>query len=840
MFTELPVLPRIIFLYSFDICLNKITSEQKLCYIMGDFNLDLTNYSTHQPTEDFVNISYAYGLCPLIDQPTRISSHSSTLIDNIFTNNSTNISASGIIYADISDHLPLFQITPNCFQDHYPKPNTYIARDICSDTLSAFKADIECTDWSKVYDCIEAETAYNTFLDQFTALYNHHFPLVTKVVRKGEKNQSWMTQGILKSCKFKYRLYKRFLRNPTVANEQRYKRFRNRLTQVIREAKREHYASRFANAKNDTKSTWREINNILGKNKKDDLPDNFRHADQSISNPSDIAENFNSYFSSIGSTLASSIPSIDHAHFIDFLQDRNKSSLFLSPTVPSEISQVVDELKNASCGFDGIHSSVIKSCIPFISHPLAYIFNLSILTGSVPSNLKIAKVTPIFKNGDRHSFSNYRPISVLPCFSKILEKLIYKRLSNFLSKYHILYDQQFGFRNNYSTDLALIHLIDHLSSSLSDKLHSVGVFLDLSKAFDTIDHSILLSKLEYYGVRGIALQWFTDYLSNRKQYTTVQNCDSSRLTINYGVPQGSILGPLLFILYINDLHYCSSLLSFILFADDTTIFFSHRNFASLINILNLELVKVSFWFQVNKLSLNSSKSKYMIFSRSPNSTHTEPVKINNTVISKVNSAKFLGIMIDDQLSWSPHITSVSNVISRNTGVISKLHSFLPSTTLFSLYNTLILPYLNYCNVVWARTSTSKLQSLIKVQKRAIRICTRSQPRDHTAPLFAKLRTLTLVDINKLQMGIIMYKFTNNLLPSTFSSYFTSVRNIHQYHTRSHNNLYVPFTRTSFSMNTLRFCGPRLWNGLDPQIKSQSSVGRFKSQYKTYLLTQYLT
>ena len=235
------------FLRSFDTCLNKITNEKKLCYIMGDFNLDLTN-STHQPTEDF-----AYGLRPLINKPTRITPHSSTLIDNILINNNSNISVSGILYADISDHLPLFQITSGCFQGHYSSPNT--TRDICSNTLLAFKADIEYTDWSEVYNCTDADTAYDTFLNHFTILYNHHFPLVTKAAGKGKKGQPWMSQGILNSCKYKHKLYKRYLRNPTMANDQKYKRFRNRLTQVIRVAKKNHYANRFSATKNNIKST---------------------------------------------------------------------------------------------------------------------------------------------------------------------------------------------------------------------------------------------------------------------------------------------------------------------------------------------------------------------------------------------------------------------------------------------------------------------------------------------------------------------------------------------------------------------------------------------------------
>ena len=484
---------------------------------------------------------------------------------------------------------------------------------------------------------------------------------------------------------------------------------------------------------------------------------------------------------------------------------------------------------------------MVKSVISFISHPLAYIFNLSLRTGSVPLNLKVAKVIPVFKAGDPQDIHNYRPTSVLPCFSKILERLVYNRLSKFLSCFNILFDQQFGFRAQHSTDTALIHLTDLISKSLCDKLSTTGIFIDLSKAFDTIDHNILLSKLEFYGVRGCALEWFKDYLANRQQFTVINKVDSTRRTITHGVPQGSILGPLLFLLYVNDLHNSSSLLSFLLFADDTTIIYSNPSYDSFIRTLNIELIKVSSWFKSNKLSLNASKTKCMFFSKSnKSSVSPSAISIDGVPIINVHSTKFLGVILNDRLDWSDHISSVSKTISRNTGVLSKLRTFLPPPTLFILYNTLILPYLSYCNIVWARSSNNQLHSLKTIQKRAIRICTLSQPWDHTAPLFNRLQTLTLTDINNLQTGIFMYKYINKLLPQAFTTYFTAVHDVHDYSTRSCNKLYIPFTRTSYSINTLRFHGPRLWNSIDEAVKTQSSVGRFKISYKKDLASHYVT
>ena len=273
--------------------------------------------------------------------------------------------------------------------------------------------------------------------------------------------------------------------------------------------------------------------------------------------------------------------------------------------------------------------------------------------------MKIAKVTPVFKGGDSADYSNYRSISVLPCFSTILERLMYNRLYKHLSNSKILYPKQFGFQKGHSTDHALLQLVDQIYESFERNEYTIGVFIDLSKAFDTVDHNILLKKLEIYGISGTHLQWFRNYLSNRKQYIQFDGWQKTNYkTVKCGVPQGSILGPLLFLLYINDLQFASDLLDPIMFADDTNLFYSNKDINTAFLKVNDELQKINEWFISNKLSLNVKKTKYSFFHK-PSKKDDIPLvlpklNINNSEIARTESIKFLGVLLDENLSWKTH------------------------------------------------------------------------------------------------------------------------------------------------------------------------------------------
>ena len=320
---------------------------------------------------------------------------------------------------------------------------------------------------------------------------------------------------------------------------------------------------------------------------------------------------------------------------------------------------------------------LLKQIIYVIASPLEHIFNLSLSNGTCP---KIAIVIPIHKKDDQTQVTNYRPISLLPSIFKVLEKIVYKRLSSFLLMNNILNSSQFGFRKNSSIEFAIIHLLDKIVDSLSRKEHIIAILMDLSKAFDTIDHNILLHKLNDYGIRGIALSWFRSYLSDRQQYVFINNKSSSMLDmIQCGVPQGSILGPLLCLIYVNYIINSSSILSFIMFADDINVLFSHKKLPNLIATLNSELSNISSWLKCNTLSLNISKTNSVHFQ----TTHSNPefqynVKIDDLSLDRKDSTKSLGITIDKHLSWNPHLCSMSSQIAKGIGILYRIKKLLPN------------------------------------------------------------------------------------------------------------------------------------------------------------------
>ena len=813
----------------------KISNEKNYCFILGDYNIDLlSNRST-----DFLNTLTSCGFCPTISRPTRVTDHSSSLIDNILTNitsyNEAEVRSAGILITDITDHFPIYLSTQigNIKQVN----NDNLIQSFSLRNVNNFVNAISATNWYHVLDEGDANVAFDMFYDTFKITYDACFPYVRIKNNKSKQNRApWITSGILKSIKRKDKLYRNYLKTPSPEKWSYYRKFRNKLNHVIRIAKKHHYVEKFTECRNDSKETWKTINRFIKGGKSSTMPNTFVKDGCNITGSGNIANEFNNFFVNLGPSLAEKIPRVPFTNYSMGIP--NPSSLFLFPTTEEEVIKISYECLNSrkAAGFDCIRPKIVREVIPFIAQPLTHIFNISFMTSTFPDHLKKAKVVPVFKKGNVDNFCNYRPISILPCFSKVLERLMFNRLNSFLSDHNILSNCQYGFRSGHSTELALIDAVDKLHSALQSKKQSIGIFLDLSKAFDTIDHQILLQKLSHYGVRGSVNLWFKSYLSSRQQFTTVNNVHSNFLDISCGVPQGSILGPLLFIIYVNDICNVSKSCSLVLFADDTNIFFtdSHDN---LENIVNGELSKFYAWFVTNKLSLNVDKTNFMVFSIGKNCNNFN-ISMNNVPLERVKRAKFLGVYIDDKLSWGDHISYVATQVSKGVGILAKLKFTLPLKALRLIYLSLILPQLSYCCSVWSGANKSILNKLLILQKRAVRHITCSASRDPTSSLFASLNLLKLPDVITLSLVIFTYRCLNNLLPTSFSTFYTTDSHVHPYYTRQSANPHPVLVNLNNHKRSLKYRSISIWNSLPPNFWSKPSIASLRKGLSSYFLNSY--
>jgi len=406
----------------------------------------------------------------------------------------------------------------------------------------------------------------------------------------------------------------------------------------------------------------------------------------------------------------------------------------------------------------------------------------------------------------------------------------------------MLYKFQFGFRKQYSTNHAIISLVEKIRNALSSGNVIIGVFLDLKKAFDTVNHDILLKKLFAYGIRGNILKWFQSYLQNRKQYIYLNKIKSDTKSINCGVPQGSVLGPLLFILYINDLAGVSDRLFSILFADDTSVFAEGQSVDEAVNVMNIELKKITTWLSANKLTINVAKSHFMVFHRSRIKINSKQILLGDSQLDQINFTKFLGVVIDDKLSFTNHIAYIRNKISKGLGIIIKARKYLNRKILVNLYNTFVVPYLIYCVEIWGNACDSYLDPIIKLQKKIIRFITFSTYTEHTIPLFLELNILPFKKLVIQRIGLQMYKYSINNLPTAISELFDEYKILHQHNTRNKSNFRHPLGKQEYMYRNFSFNAIYTWNFIisKTDINTFSSYATFKYKLKTYLINNEVT
>ena len=449
--------------------------KNKLLYLCGDYNIDLLKHKSHHGTEIFLNNLFSYGMFPLINKPSRITQYSSTLIDNIFTNDVKRKMESGLIISDVTDHLPIYSISlrNKLIFNKVEECTKPAFRLVNVKTLDKLNEKLGMVQWNQdIFQSNNVDDCYNVFLNTFSSAFKDTCPEIKPMkVSVKKSNKPWMNKSLINSCKKKNSLYGQYLKTKSDKSLWKYKKYKNKLTSILRLAENHYYTEELNKHKGNIKGTWNVVNLLMNKVRKDQsYASSFISNGKLIHNKEDIANEFNEFFTNIGPNLEKNIPNLQGKHFSEFITKRVDKSIFLKPVTDVEIINLVKSFKSKhSCGYDDISMYIIKHVILAIVKPLTYICNISLSNGVFPNHMKIAKIIPVFKNGDQTSFNNYRPISLLPQFSKILEKIFNNRLLQFIDKNNILFDGQYGFRQNFSTELAILEMVEKLQVQLIRK-----------------------------------------------------------------------------------------------------------------------------------------------------------------------------------------------------------------------------------------------------------------------------------------------------------------------------------------------------------------------------------
>ena len=826
-----------IFMDKLKITLKKINREKKKTIICGDFNLNLLNFDTDKQSNSFLSTMFQHNFQPCITEPTRITNaNKPSLVDNIFINTFDDPSCGNILEHISYDHLPNFMILNH---EHTNKKKSIKKRDKRNFDKDKFLADL-LDDGNLLLNLLNAEDSESAcvyYFQKYIENLDKHQPM--RELSKKEKKiirKPWLTAGLLKSISTKRKLFKAF-KNDKFKNKQsdtytRYKIHNDSVNKLKKISMKMHCQEYFKKYFANSRKAWIGINSLLNRHKKQQNTI-FLEDNGFISDPMQVTNKFNNFFLTIADKLNSKIVKKNNK-FQDYLNNPNKSRFCLKETTPDEIVKIINHLDSKkSSDIYNISPDIVKLSSQVVADSLAIIFNRCIQEGNFPDHMKLAKRIPIHKGDSVLSVANYRPISLLPIFSKIMERLIYDQFMEYINFNGILSELQFGFQKNKSTEHAISSIVSNITDAHTKKQSSYCIFLDFAKAFDTVNHDILIEKLKHYGVTGSTLDLFKSYLTNRSQVVEVNGKLSDKGIIKHGVPQGSILGPLLFLLYINDISHSSEILKFFLFADDTTVFYSadpsDNNTEATIN---RELEKVSSWLSANKLSLNVKKSNFLHFHHGKKEKKKINIEINKIPVEEKQMTKYLGTFIDNKLTWKPHIQHIKAKLARGIGMISKIRYYLDETCLLKMYHSFVQSHISYNLLNWSCTHKSFLKPIETKMKKAIRTISFSKSKyEHTDPLFKKHAILPFFDLVNFKKASLLWQVTHGYAPATVSKLFTvnqrnQLRYILPKITKEHDKLLLVYSAIT------------AWNSLTDSLKGTSTFSSFKEKCKKLLLAKY--
>lgn len=798
--------------------LNKIVNSNRLVILGGDFNLDFL--SINRNVTLFTDLLLSYELNVTIKVPTRITEDTSTCIDNFIVSSNCNNYVAKTIDLNLSDHISQLLIIAT---KKITEKNTYTyRRNLCQDNIRLFTSNLEKENWEQVFNETCPNSAFDIFLNILLYNFEQCFPVRRFLNKHKYEGNEWITEELLQ-MKSRISFY-----NDLAKTHPEYKDLsrvaNNNYKKKLESAKKEYHDREIREANNKTKTMWNIISKLQGKERQQ----KYIHIVQNDTLISDeeAANNFNEHF-------INSQKNMNLAKDFDFLRSNIPvchRSFFLAPLTETDVLTLINNLKSSNaCGYDEISNNLIKKCKFSLSSPLTHIINLSFQTGTFPTQFKLAIVLPLYKKGDPNDYQNYRAINLLPSLSKLFELSVKEQLTVFLNQNNILSPTQHGFTKSKSTETALCAFHERIVNAMDNKQYTIGLFVDFSRAFDCVDHELLLEKLNRYGIRGIPLKFFTSYLENRNQIVKLNDVYSNKYNVDKGVPQGSILGPLLFLIFANDLAYFlknTPGIYIVTYADDTNLLLTERAIEPLRILTEKTYQNIITWAEKNCLYLNKSKTTYLPFSIKKTTTDFENgfARNDNADVVLSTSTKILGVHFDRNLQWDCHIDVLTKKLTSSCYGLRFLTNHCSRDILLTLYYANFHSHMRYGIINWG--NSTHIHRVFVLQKYAVRIIAKLNYRDSCRDAFKQLRILSVASTYIFEVCSFIY---NN--KSLFSVYNLK----HEYHTRHKDILQPNSHRTTMYQKNFFYNGCKLYNALSNDITSSGNIHIFKKRLKEYLV-----